>query len=125
MNDECIFCKKVAQKYSLIENEYFITTYDKYPVSKGHTLIISKRHVASFFDLSKQEKESLDQAIMETKHHLDDLFKPSGYNIGVNINECAGQTVMHVHIHVIPRYKDDILDPRGGVRGVIPEKQKY
>jgi len=99
--------------------------YDIFPVSKGHTLIVSKRHMANYFDLTKGEVESMQQMLTRVKKILDVKFHPDGYNIGVNVNEAAGQSVLHVHMHLIPRYKGDVENPRDGVRGVIPEKQNY
>jgi len=91
----------------------------------GHTLIIPKRHVESFFDCNPDEKADILQALEEAKVALDKEFAPDGYNIGINDGETAGQTVMHLHIHLIPRYKGDSKDPRGGVRWIFPEKAKY
>lgn len=98
---------------------------DKYPVSPGHTLIIPKRHVETYFDLSNEEKEDVMRLIDSLKEEMDMAIHPDGYNIGFNAGIHAGQTVMHCHIHVIPRYRGDMDDPRGGVRGVIPSKQSY
>ena len=97
----------------------------KYPVTKGHTLIIPNRHVSSYFDLTDEEKEDLFNLLEEVKAHLDEQYRPDGYNIGINDGVVAGQTIMHVHIHLIPRYAGDMENPRGGVRGVIPRKRVY
>lgn len=118
----CVFCE--LKDYAL-ENEAAFAIFDKYPVSKGHILIIPKRHVANFFDLDKYERDKIFELVDQSKVLLDDKYNPDGYNIGVNINEAAGQTVFHVHIHIIPRYLGDMDDPKGGVRGVIPDKMKY
>jgi diadenosine tetraphosphate (Ap4A) HIT family hydrolase len=119
----CIFCKKA---FDIIEeNDYVYTIYDGFPVTKGHSLIIPKRHVESFFDLYQNEYEAVLEAIQQQKKRLDERYNPDGYNIGVNVFEAAGQTVHHVHIHLIPRYNGDTKNPRGGVRGVIPSKQSY
>jgi len=99
--------------------------YDKYPVSKGHTLIVPHRHVSDFFDLTLDERTAIFELVDKTKVLLDKEHQSDGYNIGINVGEAAGQTVWHVHVHVIPRYAGDMDEPRGGVRGVIPEKQKY
>ena len=118
----CVFCGDVK---IIEETKLSFAIYDKFPVSDGHVLIIPKRHVSSYFDLSDLEKKDL-YILMETmKKHLDISLKPDGYNIGINVGEVAGQTVMHVHMHLIPRYKGDIENPRGGVRGVIPHKRIY
>jgi len=107
-------------------NERFYVIKDGYPVTDGHILVIPKRHVSSFFELDKHE-QSLCLDLLKTHQRLmkeeDKLI--SGFNIGVNIGEDAGQTVMHCHVHLIPRRKGDTNDPSGGVRGVIPSKQKY
>lgn len=118
----CVFCELVDV---VGEFENYIVIRDKYPVSSGHTLIIPKRHVETYFDLSFEERISLVDVIDAVKLELDVDFRPDGYNIGFNVGEVAGQTVMHCHVHVIPRYVGDMEDPRGGVRGVIPDKQKY
>jgi diadenosine tetraphosphate (Ap4A) HIT family hydrolase len=98
---------------------------DGYPVSPGHTLVLPRRHVASWFDATPGEQRALLAAVAEVRRQLDRELRPDGYNIGVNVGEAAGQTVMHLHVHVIPRYHGDVDDPRGGVRGVIPARQRY
>ena len=126
--DKCVFCglEKAIDKSRIIFNDStWLAILDGYPVSKGHTLLIPKRHCETYFDLNDREMETLPTMIRMLKAHLDDEFHPDGYNIGVNCGESAGQTVMHCHIHIIPRYNGDCENPRGGVRGVIPEKQKY
>ncbi|MCC7556034.1 MAG: HIT family protein [Methanoculleus marisnigri] len=91
----------------------------------GHLLIIPYRHVADFFDATDAELAALLALVREAKTLLDGRFRPDGYNVGVNVGEAAGQTVMHLHLHVIPRYAGDVKDPRGGVRGAVPEKRVY
>ncbi|WP_338151819.1 HIT family protein [Methanoculleus sediminis] len=91
----------------------------------GHLLIIPFRHVADFFDATDTEQIALLALLREAKDLLDGRYHPDGYNVGVNVGEAAGQTVMHLHVHVIPRYAGDVEDPRGGVRGAIPEKRVY
>ena len=120
--EDCIFCNL---ENSRIENEseLFISIKDLYPVTKGHTLIISKRHVASYFDLSEDDLISfLD---FERDKILKDDNSIDGFNVGINDGQYAGQTIMHFHMHLIPRRKGDVKEPTGGVRGVIPNKQKY
>ncbi len=124
MKKDCIFCD-LEDKEIIVKNQYCYAIFDKFPVSKGHTLIIPFRHVETFFDASKEEKIAIIELIDEIKEILDKRYSPDGYNIGVNVGKAAGQTIMHLHIHVIPRYKGDIEDPTGGVRGVIPEKRIY
>ena len=120
----CPFCNP-SEKDILLKNELCYARFDKYPVNKGHLLIIPFRHFDNYFDASKEEKFAIIELIDKAKEFLDKEFKPDGYNIGLNVGKTAGQTIMHVHIHIIPRYKGDIEDPTGGVRGVIPERRIY
>ena len=106
-------------------SEHSFAVLDVFPVSPGHTLVISRRHVEDVFVLSAEEVADILRLINAVKIRIDRGFLPSGYNIGVNIGRDAGQTVMHVHIHVIPRYPGDTADPMGGVRHVIPGKGRY
>lgn len=124
--EDCIFCKKINCKV-LEETKYFFIIRDTaYPVTEHHTLIISNRHISNFFELDDDENKELAQVLKKQKKELQNLDKTiTGFNIGVNIGKDAGQSIMHCHIHLIPRRKGDVEDPRGGVRGVIPEKQKY
>lgn len=98
---------------------------DAYAISPGHTLIIPKRHVGSFFELTAEEQTDVLALLHDAKYGLDQQYTPQGYNIGINDGAAAGQTVPHLHIHLIPRYAGDRLDPRGGVRWIIPEKADY
>ena len=111
----CIFCEHYIMKNYILENELAFAIYDKYPVSKGHVLVIPKRHYASYFDATPEEVTAINELIIQIKEILDEL-KPDGYNIGINVGEAAGQTVFHLHIHVIPRYSGDVDNPRGGIR---------
>ena len=106
----------------VIENEWAFAHYDSYPVSKGHCLIIPRRHVAEYFQATAKSSACFNRLSWDI---IDRDFNPDGYNVGINIGKSAGQSVPHIHIHMIPRYKGDMEDPRGGVRGVIPHKQKY
>ena len=124
--EDCIFCSKTNCKVISSTKHFFIIRDTAYPVTKHHTLIIANRHVVEYFDLSKEEINDLDKILKNQKKELKKLDKEiSAFNIGVNIGKDAGQSIMHCHIHLIPRRKGDVKDPRGGVRGVIPEKQKY
>ena len=124
--EECIFCNKTNCKVISSTKHFFIIRDTAYPVTKHHTLIITNRHVDDYFDLNKEEINDLDEILKNQKRELKQLDKEiSAFNIGVNIGRDAGQSIMHCHIHLIPRRKGDVDDPRGGVRGVIPEKQKY
>ena len=122
MRDDCPFC---ARSDIFLENELAYARYDKYPVNPGHLLVVPFRHFANYFDSTAAEKRALLSLLDKAKKTLDKDRSPGGYNIGVNVGEVAGQTVMHVHIHLIPRYHGDVANPRGGVRGVIPAKQSY
>ena len=121
---DCPFCNLPPDRI-ISESDLTFTIRDAFPVSPGHTLILPKRHVASIFDLDIMEKAAMLGALEEAKKDLDREFSPTGYNFGVNDGEAAGQTIPHVHVHLIPRYEGDTEDPRGGVRWVFPEKAKY
>lgn len=120
----CPFCT-LEQRRILTENELGRVIRDGFPISLGHTLIVPKRHVGSFFEVTVEERDSLFRLLDEAKAALDAEFHPSGYNIGINDGATAGQTVPHLHIHLIPRYSGDTSDPRGGVRWIFPDKAKY
>ena len=124
--EDCIFCNKKNCKVISSTKHFFIIRDTAYPVTKHHTLIITNRHVSDYFDLDKEEINDLDEILKNQKKELKKLDKEiSAFNVGINIGKDAGQSIMHCHIHLIPRRKGDVEDPRGGVRGVIPEKQKY
>lgn len=121
---DCPFCR-IPQEDILTDNDDHQVIYDRYPVSKGHALIIPKRHVETVFELDQQEFSSIYALLNETKAMIDDRYQPDAYNVGTNAGIEAGQTVFHLHIHVIPRYGGDCFDPRGGVRWILPEKAVY
>jgi diadenosine tetraphosphate (Ap4A) HIT family hydrolase len=98
---------------------------DKYPVTEGHTLVLPKRHVNNYFDLSEREQTACWIMVNRVQSLLQDKHDPDGFNVGINVGTKAGQTVPHAHVHVIPRYEGDVDDPTGGVRNVIPEKGNY
>jgi len=123
--ETCPFCRLSRRVEVICETATCVAFYDGYPVSPGHALIIPKRHVANYFDLTNHEREAMNLMLQYVKKKIDERFHPDGYNIGVNVNEAAGQSVFHVHMHLIPRYKGDVKNPKGGVRGVIPKKQNY
>jgi len=121
-HQDCPFCREPK---IVIENELAYADYDSYPASPGHCLIITRRHVAEYFQATADEKAAIWELVDEMKTIIDKEYNPDGYNVGVNIGAAAGQSVPHIHIHMIPRYKGDVENPQGGVRGVIPHKQKY
>lgn len=122
----CVFCDLLKTKDMVIfENDLSFAIYDNYPVTKGHSLIIPKRHFASFFDATEEEVLSMNDCLKKVKNIIDETLHPDGYNIGMNQGLAAGQSVMHLHVHLIPRRFGDTPNPRGGVRGVFPDKQNY
>ncbi len=124
MINACVFCSSELEVLS--ENEFAVAFYDKYPVTKYHILIIPRRHVANYFELLPSELKGIEEILFMQKERLMKLDGTiTGFNIGINVGEDAGQTIYHAHIHLIPRRSDDMENPKGGVRGVIPEKQKY
>lgn len=122
-NNPCLFC--TDPRGVSLQHELAFSARDTYPTSPGHTLVIPRRHVASFFELMPEEVAACMGLLQQEKELLDKEFKPDGYNIGVNVGPAAGQSIMHVHIHIIPRYKGDVENPQGGVRHVIPKKAYY
>jgi diadenosine tetraphosphate (Ap4A) HIT family hydrolase len=113
----CRFCD-IQEDEKVILTEYFFAIIDRAPVNKGHMLIIPKRHQETLFSLHADEWADLQRALIESRKYLDEEFQPGGYNIGVNSGEVAGQTVMHLHVHIIPRYIGDVENPRGGIRNL-------
>lgn len=124
MSSNCPFCNLPPERI-VVKNTKAVMIRDGYPVSPGHTLILPRRHIGSFFEIDPLEREALLILLDEAKRRLEKEFHPDGFNIGINDGAAAGQTVPHLHIHLIPRYAGDQPDPRGGVRWVIPEKAKY
>ena len=124
MTRPCAFCNLPAERI-VVANTKAVMIRDAYPVSPGHTLVLPRRHVGSFFDITQDERKALLALLDDAKQRLDKEFAPVGFNIGINDGPAAGQTVPHLHIHLIPRYQGDRPDPRGGVRWIIPEKAKY
>jgi ATP adenylyltransferase len=121
----CPFCSPELHAGALCRIGSAFAIYDKYPVSPGHILIIPYRHEASWFELSPPEQQDCWQLVNQCREIILKSHSPDGFNIGININEAAGQSIFHVHIHLIPRYKGDVENPFGGVRGVIPVNRKY
>ncbi len=122
---ECRFCITKPGRRVMIEGKYGFAAYDRHPASEGHFLVIPYRHFPNYFDINDDEREELWSLVARGKEMVDEKFHPDGYNIGINVGKWAGQSIPHLHIHVIPRYKGDVENPKGGVRGVIPDKKLY
>lgn len=121
---DCPFCSPSTDRI-LIERKHFRVLWDGYPISPGHALIVPKHHIARWEDASPLEQQALTKAIELTQAEIRKQHQPDGFNIGINDGVAAGQTIPHLHIHVIPRYEGDLTDPRGGVRWIIPERADY
>lgn len=120
----CPFCTLPIERI-VDSSDHAIWIFDGFPVSLGHSLIIPKRHVLSFFDISFEEHLGMIALLNQARDTIEREHHPDGYNIGINDGRAAGQTVSHLHLHLIPRYRNDVADPRGGVRWVIPDKADY
>ena len=120
----CPFCHLGSDRIRH-ENDHVWVIRDGFPITAGHTLLIPKRHIASVFDLSEAEFVALRAALQWAKADIEQTFTPTAYNLGINDGSDAGQTVMHLHVHLIPRYHGDCPDPRGGIRWIMPDKAKY
>ena len=122
-NNPCLFC--TDPRGVSLENELAYSARDSFAVSPGHSLVIPRRHVASFFELTPEEINACMELLVAEQKLLDEEFQPDGYNVGVNVGQAGGQSIFHVHIHLIPRYQGDVENPQGGVRHVIPAKAHY
>jgi diadenosine tetraphosphate (Ap4A) HIT family hydrolase len=122
---DCPFCDPESERELIVESATAYAIYDKFPVNPGHALIIPKRHIANYFELNFKEQAACFFMLNKVKELVNEIYRPDGFNIGINIGEKAGQTIPHVHIHLIPRFENDVENPRGGIRGVIPHKQNY
>ena len=122
----CIFCEIATTDRVIDQTDHTFVIRDAFPVTEGHTLFIPKRHVADYFDLNPNEKSDIQELLQKHKALIEvNDESVDGFNIGINVGATAGQTVFHVHVHLIPRRIGDVDNPKGGVRGVIPAKQKY
>ncbi|EJO5346961.1 HIT family protein [Clostridium botulinum] len=122
--ENCIFCNYNPTEI-IAKNKVAFAILDKFPVNEGHTLIIPKRHFKSFFEATEEEVKGIYSLIHEVKEMLDIQYEPTGYNLGVNVGYDAGQTIMHLHIHFIPRYTGDVENPRGGIRNLKTPLVEY
>lgn len=126
VDENCIFCTYIKSNEQIIENELAIGLLDNYPVSKGHTLILPRRHISNYFEATGVENDAFQDLLQIRRKQLqEDDYSITGFNLGVNVGKSAGQSINHLHLHLIPRRDGDTEDPLGGVRGVIPGKQKY
>lgn len=120
----CPFCEPTANRV-FFYNEQVVGVWDAFPVSPGHALLVPRRHVPTWFEATVVEQAALIGAITDAKAVIEQRHQPDGYNIGINCGAAAGQTVFHLHVHLIPRFQGDAVDPRGGVRHVIADKANY
>jgi diadenosine tetraphosphate (Ap4A) HIT family hydrolase len=121
---KCPFCNPPAEDI-VARNDLCYARRDRYPVSRGHLLVMPFRHTPDFFSMTPEERVALVALVVSCRDLISKEFSPAGYNIGFNVGAVAGQTVMHCHCHVIPRYGGDVEDPRGGVRGVVSGRRGY
>lgn len=122
---DCIFCNERRHAGALAANELAVALPAGFPVSPGHVLIVPRRHEPDFFSLTAEEQAAMIGLVNPVRTVLDEQFRPDAYNLGVNAGKAAGQTILHTHLHVIPRYSGDVAEPRGGVRWVLPESARY
>ena len=120
--EKCPFCDRVAAGGLLVAGVLTASFLDAYPLNPGHALVVPRRHVASFWDLDRSEITEMFAVASSTREAIDARFAPDGYNLGVNVGETAGQTIFHANLHLIPRYRGDDSDPRGGVRWILPDR---
>lgn len=120
----CPFCDPLPEEI-VAGNDLAYARADRYPVSPGHLLIVPYRHVPTYFEATDEERAALLDLVSRCRSLIEEAYHPDGYNIGINVGAAAGQTVPHLHVHLIPRYVGDVPDPRGGVRGVVPAKKSY
>lgn len=121
----CPFCARIAAGEIVLAADRAVALADAYPVAPGHTLVVPRACVADLFELPPEDRRAVWDLVDEVVAHLRQRLAPDGFNVGVNVGAAAGQTVTHSHVHVVPRRRGDVPDPRGGVRWVIPDKARY
>jgi diadenosine tetraphosphate (Ap4A) HIT family hydrolase len=121
----CVFCDRLTRGDLVAENDLAVAFPDAFPLSDGHCLIVPRRHEADFLALTEDEQAAIWALLPVVRSYIEAHRTPDGYNIGINAGEAAGQTVAHAHLHMIPRYRADVPDPRGGIRWIIPTKARY
>ncbi|MBX2867731.1 MAG: HIT family protein [Acidiferrobacterales bacterium] len=122
--DDCRFCRPYPSP-AAIQGEYCVARWDRHPANPGHMLVIPDRHFADYFDATEAERHDIWEVVQQARDLIVKEHNPDGFNVGINVGHYAGQSIMHLHVHIIPRYKGDVENPKGGVRGVIPQRQKY
>ena len=122
---DCPLCAALSGDGLLVDTAEVVALMDRYPLNPGHCLVLPRRHTPLFWDLSPGETAAVFGVLAQARDLIDEKFAPDGYNIGVNVGDAAGQTIGHVHVHLIPRYRGDDDDPRGGVRWILPERAVY
>ena len=125
VEEECRFCLTKPGRRIMIKGKHGFAAWDRHPASEGHFLVIPYRHFANYFDINDEEREELWALVAQAREICEEKYHPDGYNIGINVGAAAGQSINHLHIHVIPRYRGDVENPKGGVRGVIPHNKLY
>jgi diadenosine tetraphosphate (Ap4A) HIT family hydrolase len=120
----CPFCS-VSPERLFHQGDLVLGLWDAFPVSPGHALLVSRRHLATWFEASAEERAELVAGIDRAREAIEHRHRPAGFNVGMNLGAAAGQTVAHLHLHVIPRYAGDVADPRGGIRWVVPGRARY
>jgi diadenosine tetraphosphate (Ap4A) HIT family hydrolase len=123
--EACSFCERLTARELTAENQLAAAFPDVFPLTLGHTLIVPRRHVADLFDLDAAEQAAMWDLLVPVKRALDEMHHPDGYNLGLNNGAVAGQTIVHIHVHVIPRYRGDVADPLGGIRHMFPDRGRY
>jgi diadenosine tetraphosphate (Ap4A) HIT family hydrolase len=121
----CVLCEQVSKGVLVAQNDLAVAIADAFPLSPGHHLVITRRHEADFFALDREEIMAIVDLVASVREHIAARFEPDGFNVGVNVGEAGGQTIPHVHVHLIPRYYGDVVDPRGGIRQLIPSRAAY
>lgn len=121
----CDFCERILKGPHIAANDLVVAFADNFPLSPGHVLIVPRRHEPDFFALTEAEQRAVLTLIPGVRNAIERSHQPAGYNVGFNVGKAGGQTIPHAHLHVIPRYAGDVLDPRGGIRWVIPDRAAY
>lgn len=121
----CVFCDRVASGDVMVASKLAAAFPDGFPLTPGHTLVVPRRHEADYFALTRDEQTAVWELVNAMRDRLAGEHRPGGFNLGVNVGAAGGQTVGHVHIHLIPRYAGDVDDPRGGIRWLIPARARY